>query len=69
LLIWLQIKKKNPGNPNKKEFLFGLSTQKLKNPGNQNKNYEIREIQVKKREIQIKIREIQIINIEFVKSE
>jgi hypothetical protein len=41
-------------NPNKKEFLFGLSTQKLENPGNPNKNYEIREIQ--------------IINIEFVKS-
>jgi hypothetical protein len=45
----------NPGNPNKKEFLFGLSTQKLENLGNTNKNYEIREIQ--------------IINIEFVKSE
>jgi chromosome segregation ATPase len=33
---------KKPGNPNKKEFLFGLSTQKLENPGNPNKNYEIR---------------------------
>jgi hypothetical protein len=28
---------KNPGNPNKKKFLFGLSTQKLENPGNPNK--------------------------------
>jgi hypothetical protein len=29
---------KNPANPNKKEFLFGLSTQKLENPGNPDKN-------------------------------
>jgi hypothetical protein len=28
---------KNPGNPNKKKFLFGLSTQNLKNLGNPNK--------------------------------
>jgi hypothetical protein len=31
---------KNPGNPNKKEFLFGLSTQKLEKPRNPNKNLE-----------------------------
>jgi hypothetical protein len=28
---------KIPGNPNKKKFLFGLSTQNLKNIGNPNK--------------------------------
>jgi hypothetical protein len=37
----------NQGNPNKKKFLFGLSTQKLENPGNPNKKYKIREIQIK----------------------
>jgi hypothetical protein len=29
--IQTKIQKKNPGNPNKNHFLFGLSTQKIQN--------------------------------------